>query len=130
LTILLSKTLKAFSSAVPRVQVSARYITTVLLSILYNIILVPLERRCDVSSFLRLKYERFPDIIILVISSSTLFSLFTLAPRQIKSLTPSNWSPLTVRLYFSVHACKGETLRFFVLFSFVCRPSILPSFLP
>jgi hypothetical protein len=33
---------------------------------LYNFTFVPLERRCDLSSFLRLKYAWFPAIILLV----------------------------------------------------------------
>jgi hypothetical protein len=49
----------------------------------YGVILVPSETRCDLSPFLRLKYARFPAIIFLVISPSSLFPLFILAARTV-----------------------------------------------
>ena len=70
LTILLSKSLKACSFAVLRVHVSAPYVTTGLMSILYSVVLGTVDRKCDLLSFLRLKYTRFPADIFLVISSS------------------------------------------------------------
>jgi hypothetical protein len=51
----------------PGSNISALYITTVLINILYSVMLLLLQRRCDPCSFLRLKYAQFPAIILLVI---------------------------------------------------------------
>ena len=37
------------------------------MNILYSVMLLLLQRRCDPCSFLRLKYAQFPAIILLVI---------------------------------------------------------------
>ena len=40
---------------------------------------------------------------------------------------PSSWTSTVVRVSLSLHACEGETLRYFALVSFICKPNILPS---
>jgi hypothetical protein len=70
LTILLLKIIKACSFAVLKVQVPAPYVTTGLMCIVYSAVLVTADRKCDLRSFLRPKYARFPANILLVISSS------------------------------------------------------------
>ena len=89
LNIFLSKISTAFFSFFVNVHASAPYDTTGLISVLYNIILVALDKSRLLKRLIAAKYVLLPAKIRLCISFSTLLSLLISVPKYMNSATPS-----------------------------------------
>jgi len=96
------------------------------MNILHSVMSLPLQR-CDLCSFLRLKYAQFPAIILLVIFVIYCAFIVFINSKVIKIINTFNVELNNGQGFFFPTCMMRDDYRNFVFAPSIYKPSIIPS---